>query len=306
MTELGRTEIIEFDTPTGAGDAWSAIIGGAVAASAISLVLLVLGAGLGLGAISPWVSAGSAPVAVGALIWLIVVQWIAAAGGGYLTGRMRARAEPSDEVFFRDTANGFLAWGVATLLAAAVLASASTAVVNTTARVAAGGAATVAYAATQAPSSAADSDPEAYYADMLLRPMPGPQTEATTISGAAPNLQPSQGVVTPDLRAEVGRVLTHGLSQPEFPPTDLTYLGGLLSARTGLAADAAKTRVDNVVAAYREAVTKAQSAAAAAQRAASRLAIFMCLSLIVGAFIASAAAALGGVHRDETPVKLRG
>jgi hypothetical protein len=84
------------------------------------------------------------------------------------------------------------------------------------------------------------------------------------------------------------------------------HFGSMLAARTGLPPDAAKTRVDNVVGAYRDAVAKAQAAAETARRGAAKLSIYMCLSLIVGAFIASAAAALGGVHRDERPAKFRG
>jgi hypothetical protein len=305
MTVLD-TEIVELEAGSRSGDAWSAIIGGAVTASTISLVLLVLGAGLGLGAISPWNAATVGPVAVGGLIWLIVVQWIASAGGGYITGRMRARSEPSDEVFFRDTANGFLAWSVATLFAAAILASAGAAAVKSAAGIAATGATAAAQAVSHSPPTAGDSDPAAYYVDMLFRPMPGPQTEATTIAGAAPALQPSQGGVTADVRSEAGRVLAHGLLQPEFPAADLTYLGEMISARTGLAPDVAKTRVDNVVAAYRDAEAKVKQAADTARKASAKLSIYICLSLVVGAFIAAAAAALGGVHRDERPVKLRG
>lgn len=297
MTTLESVEIVETGRWPQAGDAWSAIIGGAVAAAAISLILLVLGAGLGLSVLSPWAGSGTvAGVAVGSVIWLIVVQWIASAVGGYMTGRMRQQREPSDEVFFRDTANGFLAWAVATLAAAAILASVTSSLVQTTARVV-GGAATAAAAG----SANVVGDPGAYFTDMLLRPLPGSHPETTAVATAAPNLVAPTETASPELRSEVGRILAYGLAQPEFPQTDESYLSQVVAARTGLSADAAKSRVDNVIAGFRDAKAKVESAADAARHQAAKLSIYMFLSLIVGAFIASAAAALGGVHRDERP-----
>src|SRR5438128_364513 len=91
---------------------WAAIVGGAVGAVSASIVLVMLGTALGFASISPWsnVGASATAVAVGAVIWLVVTQWLSAAFGGYLTGRLRTKwaAMNSDEVFFRDTAHGFL------------------------------------------------------------------------------------------------------------------------------------------------------------------------------------------------------
>ena len=55
---------------------------------------------------------------------------IASALGGYISGRLRTRwlATPGDEVFFRDTAHGLLSWALATVMGAAFLATAATAV----------------------------------------------------------------------------------------------------------------------------------------------------------------------------------
>src|SRR4029453_17552013 len=91
---------------------WAAILGGAVGAISATLVLTALGTALGFASISPWSNAGASATAlgVGAVIWLVVTQWLSAAFGGYLTGRLRTKwaANNSDEVFFRDTAQGFL------------------------------------------------------------------------------------------------------------------------------------------------------------------------------------------------------
>jgi hypothetical protein len=103
---------------------WSAIWAGTVAAIAITLLLLALGAGLGLASVSPWPGVGARTPAfsIGAGIWLIVMQWLSSAIGGYLAGRMRTRWHGlhSDETFFRDTAQGLVTWSAATMIVAGV------------------------------------------------------------------------------------------------------------------------------------------------------------------------------------------
>ena len=94
------------------GVAWGAVIGGAFAAASLYLVLVLLGAGFGLAALSPWMSLGASGAAIGvaAIVWLIFSEIVASAMGGYLTGRLRTKwtLVHNDEVYFRDTANGFL------------------------------------------------------------------------------------------------------------------------------------------------------------------------------------------------------
>jgi hypothetical protein len=86
------------------------VIAGGVPASAVAIILLLLGSGLGLASISPWAGRGMSAVGftVFAAIWLIIVQWVGL--GGYMAGRLRTKwiAVHTDEVFFRDTAHGFL------------------------------------------------------------------------------------------------------------------------------------------------------------------------------------------------------
>ena len=103
---------------------WSAVIGGTVAAIAVTLTLLALGSAFGLATISPWPGLGAKPTSftIGAGIWLVITQWLSAAMGGYLAGRLRVRwtGLHTDEVFFRDTAHGFLTWATATVVMAVV------------------------------------------------------------------------------------------------------------------------------------------------------------------------------------------
>ena len=111
---------------------WASIFGGALAAFGVAIILLTLGPGLGLATVSPW-SLTNSPTTFGtvAAIWLVVNQWLSSAFGGYLAGRLRTKwvGIRTEEVFFRDTAHGLLAWALATLLIALLvtLGSAATA-----------------------------------------------------------------------------------------------------------------------------------------------------------------------------------
>jgi len=102
---------------------WPAIAGGALGAIGITIILFTLAAGTGL-SIRPWSFTAPSPTTFGAAaaIGLIVTQWLASALGGYLTGRLRTKwvGIRTDEVFFRDTAHGFLAWALATVVMAAL------------------------------------------------------------------------------------------------------------------------------------------------------------------------------------------
>jgi hypothetical protein len=105
---------------------WGAIIGGALAAVAFSIILFTAGSGFGLSTVEPWTFSNEAPesFAIGAGIWLIVMQWLSSGFGGYMAGRLRSKTPGlrTDEVFFRDSAHGMLAWALATLLVAALFA----------------------------------------------------------------------------------------------------------------------------------------------------------------------------------------
>jgi hypothetical protein len=116
---------------------WGAITAGALGAVGITFVLISLGPALGHVTVSPWSPSGSAPKAFGiaAGIWLIVTQWLSSGVGGYLAGRLREKwvGIRTDEVLFRDTAHGFLAWALATLLVVTLLTLGSLTVASATA-----------------------------------------------------------------------------------------------------------------------------------------------------------------------------
>ncbi|MBT9289932.1 hypothetical protein [Prosthecodimorpha staleyi] len=281
------------------GTSWGAIIAGAVAAAAISVVLTLIGTGLGLTMVSPWSGegVGLTTLAVSTVIWLIIVQWASAGVGGYLTGRLRTRwaALHTDEVFFRDTAHGFMAWALATLLVVGMLGSGLAGVLSGGARVAAGLAsgavagASAGAAANVGPGTA--SVATSYFVDTLFRPsdparLSGPEADG---AGAA--------------AAQATRILVTGATG-DIRPEDRTYLAQLVAARTGLNEADAKTRVDAVLARVEEAKVRARQAADSARKASAALAFTTALALMIGAFIASVAAALGARLRDDDDATL--
>jgi hypothetical protein len=272
---------------------WAAVIAGGVTAAAASICLLLLGAGWGLSVVSPWSGQGTslATIGVGAAIWLVVTQWVSAGLGGYLTGRLRTSwsGVHSDEVFFRDTAHGFLAWALATVVTVGLLASASSALVGKSVD----SAATVAAGAAQGAAQGASPSPLAYYSDMLFRP---------NAASAPPSGSPAVGVpaASPqDVRAESGRILATVTANGDIAPDDKAYLAQMISTQTGLSPDDAAKRVDTVVAQVKDVAAKAKDAADKARSAAAKLALLSFVALLIGAFIASVAAAFGGNERDE-------
>jgi len=271
---------------------WGPIIGGAVAATGVSLILILFGSGLGLTMMSPWSgeSSSAATVGITAAIWLVVVQWLSAALGGYLTGRLRTKwaAVHTDEVFFRDTAHGFVAWAVATVFVAGFLASSLGSLASAGAQAVGTAAATAGVAGSAAAASSADSGSAnaatSYFTDALLRPQQV-QARAQNDDGAA--------------TAEVSRILLNGAVQGGVPEDDKAYLAAIVSARTGLSPEESRSRVDTVLKRVDDAKVAAQEATDKARKAAATTALVGSLSLLVGAFISCAAAALGGRQRDE-------
>jgi hypothetical protein len=114
------------------GVSWAAVLGGSFVIAALSFALLALGGGLGFASVSPWPGSGvsATTIGAGAIVWMVLMQIVASAMGGYLSGRLRTKWTRihNDEVFFRDTAHGFLSWAVAAVVTVVLLAMAATAV----------------------------------------------------------------------------------------------------------------------------------------------------------------------------------
>jgi hypothetical protein len=279
------------DTGT-SGVSWAAIFVGAAAAAALSLVLIILGFGLGLSAVSPWSSAGASATAIGisTIVWLAFTQIAASAMGGYLAGRMRVKwaGLHTDEVYFRDTAHGFMAWAVASLGTAAFLGSAVTGIVSggvhAGAAVAGGLMSGAMASASQADHTSADR--LSYFVDSLFRKDSAhagtPTSDAT--------------------RAEAIKIFANDVRTGALPDEDRHYLGGVIAQETGLAqADGEQRATDKfnkIRAAISDAENSAKQAADIARKAAAHASLWMFVALMLGAFFASLAATLGGRRRD--------
>jgi len=290
---------------------WGAVIAGAVGAAALSLVLFLLGTGLGLAVVSPWASeriSGTA-ASVSTIVWVTAVQLLASVLGGYLAGRLRTRwvTVHTNEVFFRDTAHGFLAWAVATLLMATLLSSVISTAVSTTVK--AGGevaksAVALAGAGVGAAGAAASADdqggnnPVGYFVDSLFRPsdIANSNPTAPAPNGASP--------VPRDRLTEVARIFANALESGQLAESDRRYLGQLVAANTGMTPAEAEQRVTDTFTALRQnleqAKAKAKQVADDARKASAALALWLVVSLFVGAFVASLAATFGGRLRDSS------
>jgi hypothetical protein len=271
---------------------WPAIIAGAFAMAAVGLILLALGSGLGFSSVSPWPSSDPSATTFGvyAAIWLIIVQWFSAAVGGYLTGRLRTKwvGIHTDEVYFRDTAHGFLAWAVSAVIIATALSSVASSAVGNVTRAAGSVAGAAAAGASTAAAQSGGIDPMGYLVDTLFR-----------------SDQPSVDASSEEIRAEASRIIVSGLRTGEVPASDKTYLAQLVAARTGISQADAEKRVDAVIAKAKDAENKVRQAADTARKTAAAIAFFTAFSMLIGAFIAAVAATIAGHRRDQI-LALRG
>ena len=279
------------ESTTLSGVSWGAIFAGAAAAAALSLILVLLGFGLGFSAVSPWANEGVSAKGLGisTIVWLAFTQIVASGLGGYIAGRLRVKWAymHGDEVYFRDTAHGFLAWCVATLVTATLVAGSVSSLVGGGVQAGANMVGGAASAATQAVGTAAGNtqgDEYGYFVDSLFR-----DDRPVAVSDDA-----ARGTVT--------RIFVRSLSRGELAAEDRTYLAQLVAQRTNLTQADAERRVDEVYARTQKAVADAKLAAQKAADTAAKVAawttLWMFVALLAGAFFASLAATFGGRRRD--------
>ena len=304
--EVGPVSVAQPEVAASSAVSWAAIFVGACAAAALSLILVILGFGLGLSAVSPWSNAGasSTAVGVGTILWIAFTQLAASALGGYLAGRLRVKwtSLHTDEVYFRDTAHGFMAWAVATLFTAAMLGSALSSVLGAGVRAgvslagnaattAAVGVAGVAAAQQGSPGNASGagmvSEGLDYFTDSLFR-------KDATHQGTPTN---------PATRGEAAKIFANDLRNGSMPDEDRQYLGGVVAQETGLSPPDAERRVADKFNQSKQAIDNAQNKARQvaddARKAAAHSALWTFVGLLLGAFCASLAATWGGRRRDQ-------
>jgi hypothetical protein len=286
------------------GVSWAAIAAGAVGAAALALILIAFGAGLGLSSVSPWsnsgVSASTFKTATG--IYLVIIEVMSSAVGGYLAARLRTKwvGVHTHEVYFRDSAHGFLAWAFATLISASALGSATSYLAN-------GAAAGLGGAASQVTQTANPAD---VYVDKLFRadtaaaqPTPAPSATpapAPDSSNAAAPAPTNPSPIAPNTansgqtRAEVLRLWTSSIrSNQDLSTPDKAYVARLVAARTGISDADAQKRVNDVI-------LEAKTAADNTRKGAAKLSFWLTAAMLFGAFAASIAAVEGGSLRDGT------
>jgi hypothetical protein len=255
---------------------WSAAIGGALIATALSVVMIAFGSGLGLSAVSPEAGEGVslAWVTIAAGLWFIWVAVSSFAAGGYFAGRMRRSTDlpGSDGAETADGAHGLVVWAVGTVLAALLAVSGVSGIAGATASAVGSGASTVAEAL---------GDQASYYAGRVLTDEGG---------GAIGNAE---------TRERVGTILTRSLSQDELAPADRDHIAGLVAAETGAEPEAVGARIDAVLADLQAAREEAVEAIDNARVAGVIGAFTIAATLLVSAVAAYGAAGFGGRHRDE-------
>ena len=309
---------------SGSAVSWGAIFAGAVAAAALSLILLILGTGLGLTVISPWANDGieAKTFGISGILWITLTSIAASGLGGYLAGRLRTKwlSTPLDEVYFRDTAHGLLAWAVATLLTACLFTSTISSIVSGGVKAgaaivggaagAAGSASVAAVAGAQADNNKIGGDNEStgYFIDSLFRKPPttaptfAPTTDPTAPAPVTGTNNANGEAATEARAAEVARIFANALRTNALSPADTQYLGQVVAEHTGLSQQDAETRVKDTYNLWQtklqEAETATKEAADEARKSAAYISLWLFISLLAGAFTASWVATCGGRQRD--------
>ena len=243
---------------------WGPVIAGAIAAAALSFVLLTFGTALGLALATPSPTWRDASTALWLLtgLFLILTALASFALGGYLAGRLRTRwsAATPDEVEFRDGTQGLLVWALAVLITALIVAGSAAGVLSRAAPAAA------------SPATTSAEPLLSYEIDRLFR------SERRTADGDMTSA-----------RAEAGRILL--AASRDLTADDRAYLIRLTAARTGLSPADAERRVGEVLDRSRQSIRNAR-------RNTVILGFMTAAALLLGAAAAWFGAALGGRHRD--------
>ena len=275
---------IEIASPAGLGGgsntstvSWGAIIAGAVAAAATTLLMVMVTTGLGFAAVSPYPNSGVSATTFTLLTaaWLIGVHALASSVGGYISGRLRTRwtGLHTDEVFFRDTAHGFLAWATGILAGALLLGSVLTSAIGTGAQTAANVLGPAAQSAAQ--QSGGTDNASNMMLDRLFR-----------------SDRPTPDANDQNARAEVGRIMASAIATGNLQQDDKTYVAQVIANRTGVSQQDAEKRID-------DAIANAKATAEKARKAAMYASLWSVIALLIGALCASAFAAYAGQLRDD-------
>lgn len=251
---------------------WSSVFAGALAAGAMSFILVGFGVAVGLGvsSASPTWRDASAALALLSGFYLIIQAIISFGFGGYIAGRT-TRPAPTlatieDDGERRDGLHGLTAWALAVLAGAALLALLGAAAIERSPLRSSAG------------SSSAAEPMLSYELDKLFR---------------APRRAPN--IDLREARAEAGRILMTSSSHSGVSADDRAYLVQQVAGLTGLQAPDAERRVDALIADAKTAISRAR-------RNSIIVAFSIAAATLIGAAVAWAAAVAGGRHRDGEPL----
>jgi len=280
---------------------WGAVILGTLAATAISMVLLTFGAGIGLSAASahPYAGASAKALAVISALFAAITMVAAFAGGGYIAGRMRMPStEELAESDFRDGAHGFAVWALSLVLGGMIAATGAAGALKTAVQATsaiAGGAAAGAASNPQLTSQISTS-PTDYAVDRILSPAP---TAAPAGGAAAPGMAMQAAPPRTAMVAPINRIWAASLKSGQLDQKDRATLVAIVQQQTGLPQADAEKRVDDSYAELKNAEQKARDAAETARKAALITAFAVAATLLLGCAAACAGAAAGARHRVE-------
>jgi Flp pilus assembly protein TadB len=102
-----------------------------------------------------------------------------------------------------------------------------------------------------------------------------------------------------DARAEVMHIAANAAMSGTVSDEDRAYLAELVATKTGVSTDDAQKRIQAFIQSMKEASVQAKAAADEARKSGATAALYTALALLIGAFIASVSAAIGGRLRDE-------
>ena len=246
---------------------WGPAVAGAIAASALALVLNSFGVAIGLAVSSAsptWRDTSFALVLLSGL-YLVLAALASYGLGGYIAGRMRRRYDLGELPEFQDGMHGLIVWGIATLFAGLIAAITLPLLSHTPG---------VAAATPNATTSVPGENLIAFELDRLFR---GSERRTGGDLGYE--------------RAEAARILLTASSHSGIDPTDRAYLARLVATDTGTPAPDAERRVDEVAARVKQDISRARTSGVI-------LAFMAGAAALLGAIAAWASAISAGRYRD--------
>jgi hypothetical protein len=259
---------------------WPAILSGAVAAAALSFVLLVIGTGLGFASLSPWANSGIdvRMLDIATIAWIVIAPTVASIVGGYLCGRLRTRwlQTHTNEVRFRDAAHGFLTWAIATVGTAALVSV------------------TLNFINQRSPQLSMIQDlaiPNDYYVSKLFRK--GPNASIEILRSQAQN----------SILVESNLIFAKSLSTGQVAKDDRLYLIQQIKYFSGTSEEEAEKRLrdtfSDAQAQTEESTSMAKRSFDQARKRTAYASMWLFISLLCSAIAASSAAIVGGQRRDK-------